>query len=134
MRLFLAAAAAALMLGILLPASRVADATAPQSCWGQATKVFAQMGEMGEHASDQEEPRLGLPNLARALFEAGVLPDDSLQSLGAFVAAELGLSIDECNGDAAVGPAAPHGPPNPLPGHGAGAQGVAAAQAHSRGR
>jgi hypothetical protein len=66
------------------------------SCWGQATKVFAQMGEMGEHASAQETPRLGLRNLARALHDAGVLPDDSLQSLGAFVAAELGFSIEAC--------------------------------------
>lgn len=66
------------------------------ACWGQATAVFAQMGEMGEHASQQPTPRLGLANLARLLFEAGVIPDDTMQALGAFVAAELGLSIDAC--------------------------------------
>ena len=49
---------------------------------------------MGAHASEQPTPRLGLRNLARATFEAGVLADDSMQSLGAFVATELGLSID----------------------------------------
>lgn len=66
------------------------------ACWGQATKVFAQTGEMGEHASQQPTPRLGLANLARALYDAGVLPDDSIQALGAFVATELGLSVDAC--------------------------------------
>jgi hypothetical protein len=67
-----------------------------KACWGQASAVFARMGLMGEHASGFDTPRLGLRNLARALFEAGVLEDDSMQALGAFVAAELGLSIDAC--------------------------------------
>ena len=66
------------------------------SCWGQATKVFAQMGEMGQHAAAQSNPRVGLRNLARALYEAGVIPDDSMAALGAFVASALGLSIDAC--------------------------------------
>lgn len=66
------------------------------ACWGQASAVFAQMGEMGQHASEQDEPRLGLRNLARALAELGVIPDDSMASLGAFVAAELGLEIEAC--------------------------------------
>jgi hypothetical protein len=68
-----------------------------QSCWGQATKVFAQSGVMGEHASEFETPRLGLRNLARALYEQGVIEDDSMQALGAFVADELGLEIEACN-------------------------------------
>lgn len=68
----------------------------PKSCWGQATQVFARMGAMGEHASSFETPRLGLRNLARMLHEQGVLEDDSLQALGAFVARELGLEIDAC--------------------------------------
>jgi hypothetical protein len=66
------------------------------ACWGQATAVFAQTGQMGEHASQQPTPRLGLANLARALYDAGVIPDDSLQSLGAFVANELGLTVEAC--------------------------------------
>ena len=66
------------------------------ACWGQATKVFAQTGEMGEHASQQPNPRLGLRNLARALYDDGIIPDDSMQSLGAFVADALGLEIDAC--------------------------------------
>jgi hypothetical protein len=68
----------------------------PQSCWGQASRVFAQMGEMGEHASSFDTPRLGLRNLARALHEAGILEEDTMQALGAFVAAELGLTIEAC--------------------------------------
>lgn len=67
-----------------------------QACWGQATQVFAQMGVMGEHASEQPTPRIGLRNLARTLYEQGVIEDDTMQALGAFVAAELGLSIDAC--------------------------------------
>jgi hypothetical protein len=68
-----------------------------QSCWGQATKAFAQMGVMGEHASEFDTPRLGLRNLARALYEQGVIADDSMQALGSFVADELGLSVEACN-------------------------------------
>lgn len=66
------------------------------ACWGQATKVFALMREMGYHASEQEEPRAGLRNLARQLADDGVIPDDSMASLGAFVADALDLSIEAC--------------------------------------
>lgn len=73
-----------------------ASAQTGKSCWGQATKVFAQTGTMGEHASQQPTPRVGLRNLARALHDAGVIDDDTMQALGAFVAGELGLSIEAC--------------------------------------
>ena len=66
------------------------------ACWGQASAVFAQTGQMGIHASKEPTPRLGLHNLAHALYEAGVIPDDSIQSLGVFVAGELGLSVEAC--------------------------------------
>jgi hypothetical protein len=82
-----------LMAIMAMPVAADADNNA---CWGQATAVFAQTGEMGEHASQQPTPRLGLHNLAVALADAGVIPDDSLQSLGAFVASELGLTIEAC--------------------------------------
>jgi hypothetical protein len=71
-------------------------APASAACWGQASKVFAQMGAMGEHSSSFETPRLGLRNLARALAAEGIIADDSMQSLGAFVADELELSISAC--------------------------------------
>jgi hypothetical protein len=66
------------------------------ACWGQASAVFAQTEDMGGHASELPTPRLGLRNLARALADDGIIPDDSMQSLGVFVANELGLSIDAC--------------------------------------
>ncbi len=83
-------------------ASRVAaldqaeSSASDKACWGQATRAFAQLGELGEHASHQSNPRLGLRNVARALYEAGVLADDSIQALGAFLASASGLSIDAC--------------------------------------
>ena len=50
-----------LMAIMAMPVAADADNNA---CWGQATAVFAQMGEMGEHASQQPTPKLGLRNLA----------------------------------------------------------------------
>ena len=91
-------AKAAVIFVLCLTATAVlAGPNQKQACWGQATKVFAQTGVMGEHASQEPTPRMGLHNLAEALYEAGILPDASLQSLGKFVADELGLSIEACN-------------------------------------
>jgi hypothetical protein len=73
-----------------------AQAASSQACWGQATAVFAQMGEMGQHASEQETPRLGIIRLAWLLYEQGAIDAPTIQALGAFVAAELGLSIEAC--------------------------------------
>src|SRR6516162_1533784 len=90
-----AALTAAAALGV---APLTASAATPNehACWGQATKVFAATGELGQHASSEPTPRLGLANLARALFAEGVIPAPTLQALGAFVTAQLGLSIDAC--------------------------------------
>ena len=91
-----------LMTGVALSAlafaSSVPASAAPSSdaCWGQASAVFAQTGVMGEHASQQPTPRLGLRNLARALEGTGVIADDSMAALGLFVVAELGLDVDAC--------------------------------------
>jgi hypothetical protein len=91
-------AVALTMAATLGVAPLTASAATPnsQACWGQATKVFAATGELGQHASSQPTPRVGLANLARALFDQGVIPAPTLQALGAFVAAQLGLSIDAC--------------------------------------
>jgi hypothetical protein len=87
----------AVLLLALLPGTISANASAnSNACWGQATKAFAQMGMMGEHASEFDTPRLGLRNLARSLYEAGVLDGDTMQDLGAFVSAELGLEVSAC--------------------------------------
>lgn len=67
------------------------------ACWGQATAVFAQMGEMGEHASQEETPRAGLGNLARQLYDDGLLADDTIQALAAWlVSIDDSLSVDAC--------------------------------------
>jgi len=88
--------ATVLMISATWTASTVHAAQSPSSCWGQASAVFARTGEMGEHASAEPTPRLGLRNLARALADAGIIPDDSMQSLGQFVADALGLTIEAC--------------------------------------
>ena len=88
-----------LVMMVMLAFSAVSVSASPENdnaCWGQATAVFAQTGVMGEHASQEATPRLGLRNLARALADAGIIPDDSMQSLGVFVSDALGLSIDAC--------------------------------------
>ena len=87
-------AAGSLAVG-LMAAPALAD-PAP-SCWGQASAVFAQTGIMGEHSSSFDTPRLGIRNLARALADAGVIPDDSMAALGVFVSDELGLDVEACN-------------------------------------
>jgi len=83
--------------GLVAAAGLSAPAQAAEpSCWGQASKVFAQSGEMGSHSSNQATPRIGLANLARVLADAGVIPDGTMAELGVFVSTELGLSIDAC--------------------------------------
>lgn len=86
----------ALLMSIVFGTIGAQAAADDQACWGQATAVFAQSGEMGEHASMQENPRVGLRNLARALYEDDTIPEDTMQALGAFVAAEYELEIDAC--------------------------------------
>jgi hypothetical protein len=66
------------------------------ACWGQASRVFAQTGAMGEHSSQQPTPRAGLANLARALYAQGLIAAPTMQALGAFVSNSLGLSIEAC--------------------------------------
>jgi hypothetical protein len=91
----------ALLLTVALLAGLVggtAAAPSENACWGQATKAYVdtEVGIMGKHASEFSTPRLGLRNLARFLHEAGDLNDDSMQALGAFVAAAENLEVDAC--------------------------------------
>ena len=80
--------AALAVVGISVPSQAAPD----PSCWGQASKMFAQAGEMGEHSSSFATPRLGLRNLARAVGG----PDATMADLGVFVATELGYEIEAC--------------------------------------
>ena len=61
---------AALVVGFIFVFPVAAEAQG-NSCWGQASAVFAQTGLLGEHSSQQPNPRLGLRNLARLLAELG---------------------------------------------------------------
>lgn len=90
------------MMSLLVFATVQAATSQEDACWGQASAAFAATGVMGEHSSDPDGdgvlggPRVGLRNLARSLAAAGIIADDSIASLGAFVAAAEGLSIDAC--------------------------------------
>ena len=91
--------AATLVLAILFAVilTPVPAAAYTNACWGQATAAFAQMGEMGEHASQQATPRAGLANLAQLLYDDGVLDAPTLQALGAYlVSIDPELTIDAC--------------------------------------
>lgn len=46
-----------LVITMILLSFGVAIAQGSDACWGQATAVFSQMGEMGEHASQQPTGR-----------------------------------------------------------------------------
>lgn len=94
-KLFLALALVTVFAFALMPVPAKAYTDA---CWGQATAVFAQMGKMGEHASQQATPRDGLANLAKDLYyEAGVLDAPTLQALGAWlVSIDPNLTVEAC--------------------------------------
>lgn len=67
------------------------------NCWGQATAAFAQSGAMGEHASQQAEPRDGLANLANALYMDGMIDAPTVQALGAYlVSIDPNLTVESC--------------------------------------
>ena len=98
--IYLAAAAGVTLDKCLSNAKAVAEAESfaqnNAACWGQASKVFAQTGMMGQHSSSFDNPRLGIRNLARYLFDLGVIPEDSMAALGAYVSDELGYDLSAC--------------------------------------
>jgi hypothetical protein len=70
------------------------DHTPSASCWGVASAQRASTEhDIGEHASAQSEPRLGLGNAAR-LFGF-----DSVADFGAFLATVDGLGATTCPGN-----------------------------------
>ncbi|MDJ1421631.1 MAG: hypothetical protein M5U10_06920 [Candidatus Methanoperedens sp.] len=68
----------------------LADAPANPQCWGVVTSQLAKEGGVGEHASNQEEPRAGLGNIAR-LFGF-----DHVSDLGSFLATVDGVDATQC--------------------------------------
>lgn len=62
------------------------------NCWGVVTaqRATSAPGSMGEHASNQTEPRLGLANVARAFGF------DHISDLGSFLAEIDGIEATQC--------------------------------------
>jgi hypothetical protein len=81
---------------MLLSATPVLAEANDNACWGQASAAFARTGIMGEHASEQTVPRVGLANLARSLYELEIIEEPTIQALGQFVAEAEGLEIEAC--------------------------------------
>jgi hypothetical protein len=81
------------VLVIVLMAPQIALAAPPDSahCWGQVTSQRAtSTQDMGEHSSQQTEPRVGLGNLAR------ILGFDSVGEMGAALAEIDGIEATSC--------------------------------------
>lgn len=83
MRSTLAALAAGAFALVSIPTGAIADTPATPNCLGVVTAQRAVAHhDIGEHASSQEEPRLGLGNVAREVLGEGAHIGD----LGAFLA------------------------------------------------
>jgi hypothetical protein len=78
---------------LVSPAPAQAAAPANPDCWGVVTAQQAStLHDLGEHASAQTEPRLGLGNVARAL-----LGDDAhVSDLGTLLASIDGTAVTSC--------------------------------------
>jgi len=78
---------------LVSPAPAQAAAPANPDCWGVVTAQQAStLHDLGEHASAQTEPRLGLGNVTRAL-----LGDDAhVSDLGTLLASIDGTGITSC--------------------------------------
>ena len=89
-------AMSALILPTAAPAQRTSNQGAGQSssmmnCWGVVSSQLAHVeGGIGEHASSQATPRLGLGNVARLFYDQGLIASPTLSALGSFLA-----SLDE---------------------------------------
>lgn len=85
---------------LALAAAQPVWANAPDNpnCWGVVTSQRAvAVGDIGEHASSfAGEPRLGLGNVARLLFDLGLTAGPHVSDLGSFLATVDGIAATEC--------------------------------------
>ena len=73
------------------PVSNSQQSATPNNCWGVVSSQLAYVeGGIGEHASSQSTPRLGLGNVARLLYDLGFIQSPTVSALGSFLA-----SLDE---------------------------------------
>lgn len=58
-----------------------------KNCWGVVSSQLAHVeGGIGEHASSQATPRLGLGNVARLFYDLGLIDDPHVSDLGSLLA------------------------------------------------
>ncbi len=102
-RLLLLVTGVGLVVAMALPASAAAEEDPDKkdpgkpdhpNCWGTVVSVVGTTTHtVGEHSSSQEEPRLGVGNVARNDGAPGDHPSDH----GQFVGEQMGLVDDSCN-------------------------------------
>jgi hypothetical protein len=95
-RLTMALAAGLLIAGII---AGPAAAAGPDNnnCWSVVTSQRATTaGDIGTHASSQDSPRLGLGNVARVLFDLGLISGPTVWDLGSGLATLDGLDATSC--------------------------------------
>jgi len=90
-----------IILTVLLTAAMVtpalADGPTNPNCWGTVTSQRAvALHDIGQHVSSQSEPRLGLGNVARLLFNLGLTSGSHVSDLGSFLASVDGLDATQC--------------------------------------
>ena len=72
-------------------------APANPSCWGVVTSQRAtSLHDIGTHSSAQEEPRLGLGNFARLLFDLGLTAGTHISDAGTAAAALDDIAETSC--------------------------------------
>lgn len=79
-----------LLIGLAPMASAQSANASGKNCWGVVSAQRAQLGGLGDHSSDQAEPRAGLGNLSRDLDY------DHISELGAFLAEVDGIAETTC--------------------------------------
>ena len=82
---------------VAIPTSAFAGAPASPSCWGVVTSQRAvNEGDVGQHASSQGTPRLGLGNVARLFFELDLSSGPHVSDLGTTLASLDDLDSTAC--------------------------------------
>ncbi len=91
MRKVLISLAAASVLTIASAATAARPSPSNNNCWGVVSSQLAHVeGGIGDHASSQPTPRLGLGNVARLFYDQGLIAAPTVSALGSFLA-----SLDE---------------------------------------
>jgi hypothetical protein len=85
-----------LLVVTVVPALAAGGPTHP-NCWGTVTSQRAStLHDIGKHVSSQSEPRAGLGNVARELYNLGLTSGPHVSDLGSFLASVDGLDATQC--------------------------------------